>query len=145
MPNYVKNIVRFDKSVPDSEFLSFLSRVMAPKEGGAALPASAEAAGDEGETATHAITVRDFGNMGLDFNTLVPMPKALDITSGSDTDEGLLLSTVGTDCSMGGPKMTLRPNTGLMPKSFIRTPTNPLLRRRQRQPWRFSTAFTAMP
>lgn len=93
MPNYVKNIVRFDKSVPDSEFLSFLSRVMTPKEGGAALPASAESVGDEGETATHAITVRDFGNMGLNFNTLVPMPKALDITSGSDTDEGLLLYT----------------------------------------------------
>ena len=76
MPNYVKNIVRFDKSVPDSEFLSFLSRVMTPKEGGAALPASAESVGDEGETATHAITVRDFGNMGLNFNTLVQIGRA---------------------------------------------------------------------
>lgn len=64
MPNHVRNIIHFDTSVPESAFWCLLAKVTS----------------NDSEDRPR-----------FDFNALIPMPKALNIESGSRTDEGLVL------------------------------------------------------
>ena len=90
MPNYVMNVVKFSPVIPDVEFRAFLSKVMVPAKfpDHEALPANSES--DEAVSPLAPVP-QDFRGMDFDFNALIPMPKDLDIVSGSETDTGLLL------------------------------------------------------
>ena len=88
MPNYVMNVVKFSPVIPDVEFRAFLSKVMVPAKfpDHEALPANSES--DEAVSPLAPVP-QDFRGMDFDFNALIPMPKDLDIVSGSETDTRL--------------------------------------------------------
>ena len=64
MPNHVRNVIHFDMNAPVEAFQAMLEKVITSE-------------GDDGPR--------------FDFNSLIPMPKELDIASGSQTDEGMTL------------------------------------------------------
>jgi len=66
MPNYVKNIIQFGENVPQDRMEALYKAVLN----------------------THPVTGED---EWFDFNTLVPMPEALDIECGSNNNVGILL------------------------------------------------------
>ena len=66
MPNYVKNVIQFSKNVPQDRIAALYNTVVN----------------------THPVTGE--GDW-FDFNTLIPMPEALNIESGSNNDIGMLL------------------------------------------------------
>lgn len=69
MPNYVKNIVRFGKNVPQERIDELFGTILStrdPKGGDPVKP-------------------------WFDFDALIPMPEALNIDSGSDNETGILL------------------------------------------------------
>ncbi len=65
MPNYVKNVIQFGDSVPQGQMEALYEAVLN----------------------THPFTGEDGW---FDFNTLIPMPKDLDIESGSNNEIGML-------------------------------------------------------
>ena len=66
MPNYVKNVIQFGKDVPQDRIEALYKAVLN----------------------THPVTGE---GEWFDFNTLIPMPKDLDIESGSNNEIGILL------------------------------------------------------
>lgn len=84
MPNYVKNVIRFDNTVPDSKLQEFLLRVTVPETPSAeSLPAP--------DVNPNALAVTTFDNRHFDFNKVIPMPESLNIESGTRTDIGIAL------------------------------------------------------
>ena len=66
MPNYVKNVIQFGQSVPQDRIEELYKAILN----------------------THPVTGE---SDWFDFNTLVPMPKDLDIEKGSNNEIGMLL------------------------------------------------------
>lgn len=65
MPNYVKNVIQFGKDVPQDRIEALYKAVLN----------------------THPVTGE---GKWFDFNTLIPMPKDLDIERGSNNEIGML-------------------------------------------------------
>ena len=66
MPNYVKNVIRFGENIPQDRMEALYKAVLNE----------------------HPVTGED---EWFNFNTLIPMPDALNIESGSNNDVGMLL------------------------------------------------------